>query len=105
MHWDRPNSQFLVNPDGIVVRKRAWSNPQRVRADLEELVGPVDRITKVEDLSMKFSLPPAPAAPRVSVQRINRPQMMPLVIEPDIDPKGLPFFVKLRAEGSSEPAA
>ena len=97
---DRPNSQFLVNPDGIVIRKRAWSNPQLVRADLEELVGPVDRITKVEDLSMKFSLPPAPAAPRGVVPRINRPQMMPLVIEPDIDPGGQPFFAKLRAEAS-----
>lgn len=97
---DRPNSQFLVNPDGIVVRKRAWSNPQLVRADLEELVGPVESHTKVEDINMKFSLPPAPAAPRGVVLRLNRSQMMPLVIEPGIDPMGQPFFAKLRAEAA-----
>lgn len=97
---DRPNSQFLVNPDGVVVRKRAWSNPQLVRADLDELVGSVDRITKVEDLKLKFQLPSTPAAPRGVVPRLKRSQMLPLVLEPHIDPDGPPFFAKLRAEAS-----
>src|SRR3569623_1914184 len=51
---DRPNSQFLINPEGIVVRKRHWSNPKAVRKDLEELVGPVEHVTKEEDLHLKL---------------------------------------------------
>ena len=99
---DRPNSQFLISPDGVVIRKRAWSNPELVREDLKELVGPVDRITKVEDLRLKFELPPASAAPRGVVPRLKRTQMMPLVIKPMIDPKGPPFYAKLRAEANAE---
>ena len=36
---DRPNSEFIIDPKGKIVRKRAWSNPAQVRKDLEELVG------------------------------------------------------------------
>ena len=39
---DRPNSEFIIDPKGKVVRKRAWSHPAQVRKDLEELVGKVD---------------------------------------------------------------
>ena len=28
---DRPNAQFLINPEGVIVRKRAWANPVEVR--------------------------------------------------------------------------
>jgi len=99
---DRPNSQFLIDPKGIVVRKRAWSSPELVRKDLEELVGPVDKITKEEDLHLKFELPPKTAAARGVVLRLQRPQMMPLAMEPTIDPKGLPFYAKLRAEADPD---
>lgn len=51
---DRPNSQFLVDPDGVIVRKRAWANPAQVRKDLEELVGPVEHITREEDLHLEW---------------------------------------------------
>ena len=98
---DRPNSQFLVNPDGIVVSKRAWANPIAVREELEKLVGPVEHITKEEDLHLNLGLPLKTSAPRGVVQRIPRPQMQPIVIEPQIAPQGQPFFAKLRAEGDA----
>lgn len=98
---DRPNSQFLIDPQGIVVRKRAWSNPALVRADLEELVGPVDQITREEDLSLKFSLPLKDKAMRNVVPRVARTRMTAIVTEPVIEPSALPFYAKLRAEASA----
>lgn len=97
---DRPNSEFLVNPEGIVVRKRAWSHPAQVRKDLEDLVGPVDRITREEDVRLNLEPLRAPA-PRGTVPRIPRPRMQAIVMEPKIDPKGPPFFAKLRAEADA----
>ena len=40
-----PNSELVVGPDGLVVARRAWSNPAALRADLERLVGPVEHPT------------------------------------------------------------
>lgn len=96
---DRPNSQFLVNPEGIVIRKRAWSHPGLVRKDLEEFVGPVEHMTKIEDLNLKIELPPKTAAARGVVPRVPRPQMQAILMTPRIEPNGVPFFAKLRAEG------
>jgi hypothetical protein len=98
---DRPNAQFLVNPEGVIVRKRAWANPKEVRKDLEEVIGVVERITTEEDLKLTLGLPPKLAAERGVVKRIPRPQMAPLVIEPKIDSEGQPFFAKLRAEADA----
>lgn len=97
---DRPNSEFIIDPDGKIVRKRAWSNPAQVRRDLEELVGPVDQITREEDIELQLTLPPPSAAKRGVVARIERPQMQPIVSQPEIKPEGLPFFAKLRAEAA-----
>ena len=49
-----PNGEFVIDPDGVIVRKRFWSNPIILRQDLEKLVGPVERITKVSDLPTKI---------------------------------------------------
>lgn len=97
---DRPNSQFLINPDGVIVRKRAWANAVEVRKDLEQLVGPVDHITRVEDLQLNIGKPIASSAKRGVVSRISRPQMAALVVEPQVQQNGLPFYAKLRAEGT-----
>ena len=59
-------------------------------------------ITREEDLHLTLTLPPKSPAPHGVVKRIPRPQMFPLIIEPQIDPKGQPFFAKLRAEADSE---
>ncbi len=99
---DRPNSEFVVNPEGIIVRKRAWSHPAQVRKDLEELVGPVERITREEDVHLKLELPLKAPAARGVVPRIRRPQMQAIVMEPQIEPQGKPFFAKLRAEADAD---
>lgn len=99
---DRPNSDFILDPKGIVVRKRAWSHPGKVRSDLEELVGKVDKITKEEDVKLKLQPPPKPSADRGIVKRLIRPRMQGLAIEPKIDPKGPPFYAKLRAEADAD---
>ncbi|WLD11989.1 TlpA family protein disulfide reductase [Planctellipticum variicoloris] len=99
---DRPNSQFLVNPEGIVVRKRAWSHPGQVRKDLEELVGPVEHVTTVEELRLERGLPLKAPAARGVVPRLARPQMMPVAMEPKIESDGMPFFAKLRAEADAD---
>ena len=33
---DRNNSEFIIDPEGKIVRKRTWSNPDAVRKDLED---------------------------------------------------------------------
>ncbi|OYW22122.1 MAG: hypothetical protein B7Z55_04995 [Planctomycetales bacterium 12-60-4] len=98
---DRPNSQFLIDPKGVIVRKRAWANPLAVRKDLEELVGSVEHITREEDLHLNLGLPLKSAAERGVVQRIPRPNMLPILIDPQIEPTGKPFFAKLRAEADA----
>lgn len=99
---DAPNSEFVIDPQGKVVRSRHWSKPGQIREDLEELVGMVEHPTKIEDLNLKTSPPPKVAAKGV-VKRIELPgSLSPLRIEPVIKKKGQPFYVKLRAEAVKE---
>ena len=99
---DRANSEFVIDPTGKVVRKRAWSDPAQLRRDLEKLVGPVARPTREADIKLNLQ-PPLPApADRGVVPRLQRPRMQPIVMEPRIDPKGKPFFAKLRPEGDAD---
>ncbi|MFG0294318.1 MAG: redoxin domain-containing protein [Maioricimonas sp. JB045] len=93
---DRPNSQFLIDPDGVVVSKRHWSHPGLVRKELEERIGPVEQITRVEDLQLNLKPVLAESAPRGVVERIPRLDLRPLVIEPQSG--GRTFYAKLRAE-------
>ena len=99
---NRPNSEFIVNPEGVIVRKRAWSHPAGVRKDLEELIGPVERITREEDVHLKIELPIKAPAARGVVPRLNRPKTVAVVMEPRIEDRGQPFFAKLRAEATDE---
>jgi EF hand len=99
---DRPNSEFLIDPAGKIVRKRAWSHPAQVRKDLEELVGKVETVTKEEDVKLKLELPVKAPAARGVVARIQRPRMQPIEMIPQIDPKGPAFFAKLRAEADAD---
>jgi hypothetical protein len=99
---DRPNSEFILDPKGRIVRKRAWSHPGLVRKDLEELVGKVEKITREEDIKLKLELPIKSAAPRGVVPRLKRSRMQAVAMEPQITPKGQPFYAKLRAEGDAD---
>lgn len=94
-----PNGEFVIDPDGVIVRKRFWSNPRILRQDLEKLVGPVERITTVSDLPTKMVVEPRKIASGV-VARIELPAgLTPLKTTPRPDEKH-PFFAKLRAEAT-----
>ena len=49
-----PNAEFVVDKDGVILRKRFWHNPDELRAFLTGLVGAVDSPTKVEDLGVTW---------------------------------------------------
>lgn len=102
---DRPNSEFVIDPKGVIVRKRAWSNPAQVRKDLEELVGKVEKVTREEDIKLTLAPPVKAAAPRGVVARIQRPRMQAIEMTPVIPAKGQPgqtFYAKLRAEADAD---
>ena len=95
---NRQNSEYLLDPDGLVLQARAWSNPDQLRTDLEALVGPVDAPTKVSDLDMRIQ-PPPEHAPTGVVPRIAKPgTYRALVTEPQLAKAKEPFYAKLRAE-------
>ena len=95
---DRPNSEYLLDPDGKVLRVRAWSNPSQLRRDLEEYVGPVKKPTEVAELNMTIK-PPPEHAPTGVVPRIRkRGFYRTLQTEPQLEKTSEPFYAKLRAE-------
>jgi hypothetical protein len=96
-----PNSEFVIDPQGKIVRKRFWSNPNTLRKDLEELVGPVENPTRVADLPARFRVEPRKIASGV-VPRLAMPRgLAPLKIKP-IGAEKTAFYVKLRAEASRQ---
>ncbi|MEE9571285.1 MAG: hypothetical protein V3W02_06255 [Gammaproteobacteria bacterium] len=94
-----PNSELVIDPDGVIVVARAWSDPEQLRRDMERLIGPVDHPTMIADLD----LPTQPLPPTVAkgiVPRIDKPAgMLPIEIAPVLDSTDIPFYVKIRAEG------
>lgn len=99
---DRPNSDIVIDPKGVIVRKRAWSHPGEVRKDLEELVGKVEKVTREEDVKLNLQPPLKVPAARGVVPRIKRPRMQAIEMEPVVDPKAPPFYAKLRAEADPD---
>lgn len=92
-----PNGEFVLDPDGKIVRKRFWSNPTTLRSDLETLVGKSETTTQVADLETTFTPKPRPIASGV-VPRIKLPaRLVPLALKPKFE-KDSPFFAKLRVE-------
>lgn len=96
---DRPNSEYVIDPQGVIVRKRPWSNPTQLRKDLIELVGPVERETKEADVRLNVVPPPKSPAARGVLARIPRDELFAIRLQPKIEAGGQPFFAKLRAEG------
>ena len=95
-----PNSEFVLDQNAVVVARRSWSSPDELRSDLARLLGPVDPPTSIEDLD----LPTQEAIPTVAkgvVPRVPMPQgAMPLEISPKVEESRIPFYAKLRAEGT-----
>ncbi len=99
---DRPNSQFIIDPDGKIVSKRAWSHPGLVRQELQAMVGATEQITRVEDLNLQLGQFVESAAPRGIYKRLIRSKMSALTIQPQMETNSLPFYAKLRAEADDE---
>ncbi|MCZ6600237.1 MAG: hypothetical protein O7A07_05295 [Acidobacteria bacterium] len=96
-----PNAEFVIDPEGKVARRRVWSDPVKLREDLEELIGSVDNPTQLDDLDLP-DIAPAGKVARGIVPRVEMPgSMQPLIIEP-LDNGKYPYYVKLRAEADPE---
>ena len=97
-----PNSEFIIAPNGRIARKRLWCDPNRLRKDLIELVGPVARVTTVADLNLRTAPPPKVAASGV-VKRLSRSrEMKALKVEPRSTKDAQPFYAKLRVEADDD---
>lgn len=97
---DRPNSEFIIDPDGKIVVSREWSRPAELRSDLQRLMGPVTNPTTLSDLQMPSRKPPQKAATGI-VKRITLPgHMSPLKIT--ARKSEIPYYAKLRAEMSGD---
>jgi hypothetical protein len=93
-----PNAELLIDPDGRVAARRAWSDPAALRQDLAALLGPVDPPTLIEELDMQPEAP-TPTLAKGVVPRVKAPGFMrALRIEPAVEEAKHPFYVKLRAE-------
>ena len=97
-----PNSEIVLDSDGMIVARRGWSDPDALRADMERLVGAVESATQVADLDLPTQ-PPIPTVAKGIVPRVPLPtNAMPMDIEPQLESTNIPFYAKLRAEGTPE---
>ena len=97
-----PNSEYVLDPEGKIVRMRRWSDPQTLRQDLTDLVGPVEKPTEISDLNLKTA-PPPKLAPTGIVPRLQRQgRFQALIAKPQLDESKDPFYVKLRAEADQD---
>jgi hypothetical protein len=95
-----PNGEFVIDPEGLVLRQRFWSNPVTLRRDLSEFVGAVVSPTAPGDALPAFELPRREIASGV-VPRIELPgNLQPLITIPGEDE--FPAYAKLRVEAGPE---
>ncbi|MYB51531.1 MAG: hypothetical protein F4X77_04930 [Acidobacteriia bacterium] len=99
---NRQNSEYVLDPEGRILRARAWSDPDQLRRDLAEFVGPVENPTEVSDLNMQIM--PAPEHAKTGVvPRIEKPgTYRTLISRPQLAKTGEPFYTKLRAEADQD---
>ncbi len=97
-----PNSELVVDPDGIIVVARSWSDPDALRKDLAGMVGEVDNPTQISDLDLPTQPPIATVAKGV-VPRVEKPgSFLPMLSEAIQETSRVPFYTKLRVEGTDE---
>ena len=101
---DRPNSEFIISPEGRILVSRSWSDPETLRADLEKLVGKVKTVTSPSELDRK---PKAAKTSRIAsgvVPRLEKPEgasavvARPVIKKDEEGGKKEVFYAKLRAE-------
>lgn len=95
---DRPNSEFVIGPEGTIVRMRDWSSESALRADLTELVGPVENPTDPRDLKLVTRFEQTEVA-RGVVERVQPEGRMSAYKVETTQPDNHPAYIKLRAEG------
>jgi len=101
---DRPNSEFIVSPEGRILVSRSWSEPEILRADLEKFIGKTKTVTSPSDLDRKPQAPPESKIASGIVPRTEKPEgataviVRPLMTKGDKDHAKETFYVKLRAE-------
>ena len=101
---DRPNSEFIISPEGRILVSRSWSDPETLRADLEKLIGKTKTVTSPSDLNRKIRSAPTSKIASGIVPRTQKPEGSMAVIARPISPKDDKekakeiFYVKLRAE-------
>jgi hypothetical protein len=99
---DPSNAEFVLDMEGVIVQLRDWSKPDILRKDLESLVGPVEKPTKVADLHMKVEPAPKNAPTGIVPPLKLEGQFMALRTKPQLDKSKNPFYVKFRAEAERE---
>lgn len=96
------NGEFVIDPEGHVVRQRFWSSPTTLRKDLEKLVGTIENPTQVSDLDVRFRPEPRKIASGV-VPRIALPRGLAPIQVKHIPNQERPAYFKLRAELTRQP--
>lgn len=97
---NRNNSEFVIGPEGTILRMRDWSNAETLRADLTELVGPVENPTDVRSLKLNKTYKPTEVA-RGVVKRIQ-PEGRMTAYKVKTVQSDRPAYMKLRAEGDDK---
>ena len=95
---DRPNSEFIIDPDGRVIVRRAWSDPEQLREDLAELVGESENVTRIADLGYRIDPQPRQAASGVIERMELSGRMIALKSTLVSSSEGDQLYVKIRAE-------
>ena len=95
---DRPNSEFLIGPEGTVIGMQDWSSAERLRETLTKLVGAVENPTNPNDLKMVTRIDKTEVA-RGVVERVRPESGMTAFKVDTAQPEANPAYIKLRAEG------
>ena len=100
---NRPNPHLVLDGEGKVITYAQWAEGPALRQALVEAIGPVDSPTTSQSLNLpqiEYVTTPASGV----VEPIRRTDILtPIVARPNLESvKETPFYVKLRAEASSE---
>lgn len=101
---DRPNSEFIISPEGRILVARSWNDPEMLRTDLEKLVGKTKTITSPSDLDRKPQAAPESRIASGVVPRVEKPgDVTAVIVRPVTEKDGdgdtkETFYAKLRAE-------
>lgn len=97
---NRNNSEFVIDPEGKIVRARMWSSESELREDLAAMVGPVESRTMVADLDRETL--PAERDAEIARNVVDRVQMPEGAKAVQVTAEGeSPLYLKLRVEADS----